>query len=313
MAHFPAVAGARGMLAVAVACATLGCVDPSTEHRVRANAYLRGGDAAAALAECDRGLERKPKDLPLLILRGKALFELDRIDDARAAYQLALDLGKDRDPRDLAEAQLGAAMAASRSKDWAGARKHFEALVAINDRDATSMLNVARACLEQGDLPCAVDHGERAGRLRGNDEVVQPTEGPAVKLHLYWDGLLGDRATPAEAIAAAKELPAADPELAAVSDPALWIIESFTIAQNDVYTDLIGEDAGRIGREIDGEHCGDLATAVARARTAARRGDVVLLSPACASWDQFEDFEARGRAFRELVRSPTGTPPPPEV
>ena len=65
---------------------------------------------------------------------------------------------------------------------------------------------------------------------------------------------------------------------------------------------LIGEDADRIGREAGGEQCGDLATAVARAREAARPGDVVLLSPACASFDQFADFEARGRAFRALVR-----------
>ena len=67
-------------------------------------------------------------------------------------------------------------------------------------------------------------------------------------------------------------------------------------------TYLIGEDAERIGREAGGAPCGDLATAVARARAAARPGDVVLLSPACASFDQFEDFEARGRAFRQLVR-----------
>ena len=67
------------------------------------------------------------------------------------------------------------------------------------------------------------------------------------------------------------------------------------------HTYLIGEDAGRLGREVGGEQCGDLRTAVARARAAARAGDVVLLSPACASWDQFEDFEARGRAFKALV------------
>jgi UDP-N-acetylmuramoylalanine--D-glutamate ligase len=66
-------------------------------------------------------------------------------------------------------------------------------------------------------------------------------------------------------------------------------------------TYLIGEDAERIGREAGGEQCGDLATAVARVRGAARAGDVVLLSPACASFDQFADFEARGRAFRALV------------
>ena len=37
------------------------------------------------------------------------------------------------------------------------------------------------------------------------------------------------------------------------------------------------------------------------ARAAARPGEVVLLSPACASFDQFRDFEARGAAFRALV------------
>ncbi|CAA9533801.1 MAG: UDP-N-acetylmuramoylalanine--D-glutamate ligase [uncultured Solirubrobacteraceae bacterium] len=66
-------------------------------------------------------------------------------------------------------------------------------------------------------------------------------------------------------------------------------------------TYLIGEDAARIGSEVGGEQCGDLATAVQRARAAATAGDVVLLSPACASFDQFADYEARGRAFKALV------------
>ena len=47
--------------------------------------------------------------------------------------------------------------------------------------------------------------------------------------------------------------------------------------------------------------CGDLAHAVLRAATDAQPGETVLLSPACASFDQFSDFEARGDAFRTLV------------
>jgi UDP-N-acetylmuramoylalanine--D-glutamate ligase len=69
---------------------------------------------------------------------------------------------------------------------------------------------------------------------------------------------------------------------------------------------LIGEDAPVIaaaleGVEVEMHESGDLERAVVQARAAAREGDVVLLSPACASFDQFEDFEARGERFRELV------------
>lgn len=64
---------------------------------------------------------------------------------------------------------------------------------------------------------------------------------------------------------------------------------------------LIGQAAGRLEREVGGIPCGDLARAVAAARAAARPGDVVLLSPACASYDQYRDFEQRGRHFARLV------------
>ncbi len=47
--------------------------------------------------------------------------------------------------------------------------------------------------------------------------------------------------------------------------------------------------------------CGDLATAVHKAAADAQSGETVLLSPACASYDQFSDFEARGNAFKALV------------
>jgi UDP-N-acetylmuramoylalanine--D-glutamate ligase len=64
---------------------------------------------------------------------------------------------------------------------------------------------------------------------------------------------------------------------------------------------LIGEAAPQLEREVGGELCRTLQIAVGRARAAALPGDVVLLSPACASFDQFHDYEARGRAFKALV------------
>ena len=46
-----------------------------------------------------------------------------------------------------------------------------------------------------------------------------------------------------------------------------------------------------------------LAEAIRQAMAAARPGEVVLLSPACASFDQFRDYEARGDAFQRIVET----------
>jgi UDP-N-acetylmuramoylalanine--D-glutamate ligase len=68
---------------------------------------------------------------------------------------------------------------------------------------------------------------------------------------------------------------------------------------------LIGAAAAEIERALGGAtrivRAGTLDHAVAEAETASSRGDVVLLSPACASFDQFTDFTHRGRRFQELV------------
>jgi UDP-N-acetylmuramoylalanine--D-glutamate ligase len=71
---------------------------------------------------------------------------------------------------------------------------------------------------------------------------------------------------------------------------------------------LIGETAGELADALGAEGvahvaCGDLEHAVAAAAADAAPGEVVLLSPACASFDQFRNFEHRGERFRELVEA----------
>jgi UDP-N-acetylmuramoylalanine--D-glutamate ligase len=67
----------------------------------------------------------------------------------------------------------------------------------------------------------------------------------------------------------------------------------------------IGEAAGKVASALEHrvliEACGTLDRAVARAAELARPGETVLLSPACASFDQYPNFEERGRHFSELV------------
>jgi UDP-N-acetylmuramoylalanine--D-glutamate ligase len=70
---------------------------------------------------------------------------------------------------------------------------------------------------------------------------------------------------------------------------------------------LIGAAANKIASQLgDATHvvqCGTLAAAIQQAHRVASPGDTVLLAPACASFDQFESFEQRGRIFKELVRA----------
>jgi len=80
-----------------------------------------------------------------------------------------------------------------------------------------------------------------------------------------------------------------------------------------VYT--IGAAAAKIESQLRGvvsiESCETLDNAVIAAASAARSGEVVLLAPACSSFDQFESYEHRGRAFKKLVserRGCTGSP-----
>ncbi len=87
---------------------------------------------------------------------------------------------------------------------------------------------------------------------------------------------------------------------------------------------LIGEAAPKIAADLEGaveiRQAGTLERAMQLASEAAQPGDTVLLAPACSSFDQFENYEQRGRAFKELVaqranQSATGAaaPEPPSA
>jgi UDP-N-acetylmuramoylalanine--D-glutamate ligase len=90
-------------------------------------------------------------------------------------------------------------------------------------------------------------------------------------------------------------------------EPFTPLIES--IRENARACYLIGATTERMARElapvleagIELHRCADLEDAVRRAAAAAQPGETVLLSPACASFDAFENFEARGDRFREIV------------
>ncbi|MGH9587188.1 MAG: glutamate ligase domain-containing protein, partial [Acidobacteriaceae bacterium] len=76
-----------------------------------------------------------------------------------------------------------------------------------------------------------------------------------------------------------------------------------------VYT--IGAAAEKIAIHIQGAvplvHSGSLEAAVAAAAEVAQPGEVILLAPACSSFDQFENYEHRGRVFKELVMARFGS------
>lgn len=72
----------------------------------------------------------------------------------------------------------------------------------------------------------------------------------------------------------------------------------------------IGESADKVvqafGAIVPVEKAGTMAEAVGKARTRAAAGDVVLLSPACASFDWFDNYEHRGKVFKEIVHGLAG-------
>ncbi len=83
------------------------------------------------------------------------------------------------------------------------------------------------------------------------------------------------------------------------------LVGLYDVLNNVKVAYLIGQDADNFATELEGkvpyELCGQLDVAVERAALSADAGDVILLSPACASFDQYDNFEVRGDAFRAFV------------
>jgi len=95
-----------------------------------------------------------------------------------------------------------------------------------------------------------------------------------------------------------------------VPDRSVWSASTL----EDLYNrfNLAPDESGdsfeeKFARQLEGAtpliHAGTLDRAVAEAWSKAKPGDTILLAPACASFDQFQGYEHRGRHFKELVRS----------
>lgn len=107
--------------------------------------------------------------------------------------------------------------------------------------------------------------------------------------------------------------------LESADDPVIWIVGGvdkgndysllFDIVKEKVKAIVcLGEDNTKIREafahlEIPMVDAGSMQTAVAMSYQIGKKGDTVLLSPACASFDLFENYEDRGRQFKETVRS----------
>jgi tetratricopeptide (TPR) repeat protein len=164
-------------VALAILCVASGCVERSTEHRIRANALFKSGEYQEALAECERGIAAKPDDASLWVLKGKTAFELTDLAQARAAYARALALGEGKRGVFLGDAYLGLAVISTREQKWDDARQQFLHLLELNPNDGSSHANLAKVDLELGKIDEAVHHAEEAARSRGADEQVLFTLG----------------------------------------------------------------------------------------------------------------------------------------
>ena len=205
-----------------------------------------------------------------------------------ASANIARDLARAGRSEDLTKIAPGVCMDQSRWSALQGPHNAQNALVAIA---ACEALGIANEAIDRGlesfpGLPHRMERvATRHGVLYVNDsKATNPASvAPALEAfdRIHW--ILGGQAK-------THDLDACRPGFAHVA-------RAYTIG------DAAELFAGLLEGEMPVERSGTLAAAVASAAAHAKPGETVLLSPACASFDQFRDYEARGQAFRDAVEA----------
>jgi UDP-N-acetylmuramoylalanine--D-glutamate ligase len=178
------------------------------------------------------------------------------------------------------------------------------AAIAVAGAAGLEAAAMARAVREFRPVPHRIEYVDTIdGAAYYNDSIATTPERTLAALRSFEEPavlLLGGRE---------KQLPLEElaEEVASRCRAAVCFGEAATLLE-----EAVREAAGRSGRPLAVERVASLADAVAAARRLAQPGDVVILSPACTSYDVYDNFEQRGEDFRRLVRelaSKGGTTP----
>jgi UDP-N-acetylmuramoylalanine--D-glutamate ligase len=244
----------------------------------------RHGTFAAYRAAKLQAFARQPPGTLAIVPAGLALDDL-----GGAAQRIRFGPQGDLEARDGALRWRGERIVAADELSLRGPHNRENAMAA------------AALCLARGLPTDAVKHGltsfagvphrleevaERDGVLYVNDSKATNVAAAAVGLRSFTGGIhviLGGRGKNAD-----------------------WAPLAAAVEERASAAYLIGETAQELHAALEPtkvalHDCGDLERAVAAAQAAARPGEVVLLSPACASYDQYTSFEARGEHFRALI------------
>jgi UDP-N-acetylmuramoylalanine--D-glutamate ligase len=201
---------------------------------------------------------------------------------------IARDLARSGRSEDLTKIAPGVCMDQSRWPALQGPHNAQNALAAIAACEALGIDNAAidRGLASYPGLPHRMERiATHNGVLFVNDsKATNPTStAPALEAfdRIHW--ILGGQAK-------TRDLDACRPGFPHVA-------RAYTIGEaGEMFAALLAP-------EMPVERSGELAAAVKSAAAHARPGETVLLSPACASFDQFRDYEARGQAFRDAVEA----------